>query len=43
MDNYRQMKKKLEKQKQKLDNANKQTKKLDNKRFKRNYHIIKKR
>ena len=31
MDNYRQMKKKLEKQKQKLDNANKQTKKLDNK------------
>ena len=30
MDNYRQMKKKLEKQKQKLENANKQTKKLDN-------------
>ena len=30
MDNYREMKKKLEKQKQKLDNANKQTKKLDN-------------
>ena len=30
MDNYREMKKKLEKQKQKLENANKQTKKLDN-------------
>ena len=30
MDNYRKMKKKLEKQKQKLDNANNQTKKLDN-------------
>ena len=29
MDNYREMKKKLEKQKQKLENANKQTKKLD--------------
>ena len=29
MDNYREMKKKLEKQKQKLGNANKQTKKLD--------------
>lgn len=28
--NYREMKKKLEKQKQKLENANKQTKKLDN-------------
>jgi len=31
MDNYREMKKKLEKQKTKLENANKQTKKLDNK------------
>ncbi len=31
MGNYREMKKKLEKQKQKLENANKQTKKLDNK------------
>ena len=31
MDNYRQMKKKLEKQKSKLENANKQTKKLDSK------------
>ena len=30
MGNYREMKKKLEKQKQKLENANKQTKKLDN-------------
>ena len=30
MDNYREMKRKSEKQKQKLDNANKQTKKLDN-------------
>ena len=30
MDNYREMKKKLEKQKSKLENANKQTKKLDN-------------
>ena len=30
MNNYREMKKKLEKQKQKLENANKQTKKLDN-------------
>ncbi len=30
MDNYREMKKKLEKQKQKLENANKQTKRLDN-------------
>ena len=29
MDNYREMKKKLEKQKSKLENANKQTKKLD--------------
>ena len=29
MNNYREMKKKLEKQKQKLENANKQTKKLD--------------
>ena len=31
MSNYREMKKKLEKEKQKLDNANKQTKALDNK------------
>ena len=31
MDNYREMKKKLEKQKQKLENAHKQTKALDNK------------
>ena len=31
MDNYRKMKKKLEQEKQKLDNANKQTKVLDNK------------
>ena len=31
MGNYREIKKKLEKEKQKLDNANKQTKKLDNK------------
>ena len=31
MDNYREMKKKLEQEKQKLENANKQTKKLDNK------------
>ena len=30
MGNYREMKKKLEKQKQKLENANKQTEKLDN-------------
>ena len=30
MNNYREMKKKLEKQKSKLENANKQTKKLDN-------------
>ena len=30
MSNYREMKKKLEQEKQKLDNANKQTKKLDN-------------
>ena len=30
MDNYREIKKKLEKQKSKLENANKQTKKLDN-------------
>ncbi len=30
MDNYREMKKKIEKQKQKLENANKQTKKIDN-------------
>jgi len=30
MDNYREMKKKLEKQRLKLENANKQTKKLDN-------------
>ena len=30
MGNYREMKKKLEKQKQKIENANKQTKKLDN-------------
>ena len=31
MSNYREMKKKLEQEKQKLDNANKQTKALDNK------------
>ena len=31
MGNYREVKKKLEQEKQKLDNANKQTKKLDNK------------
>lgn len=30
MDNYRELKKRLEQQKQKLENANKQTKKLDN-------------
>ena len=30
MDNYREIKKKLERQKSKLENANKQTKKLDN-------------
>ena len=30
MDNYREIKKRLEQQKQKLENANKRTKKLDN-------------